>query len=84
MINDHSNSISKNIVKIGNTVVIKVDNNSFKYRIANPGIADIARGEISSDSPIGSSILGHKTKETVEVILPGNKKKKCKILKINN
>ena len=45
-------------------------------------VVDINKKEISSESPIGKGLMGHKKNDIVEIAIPEGKKIKCKILNI--
>ena len=75
--------LTKNkIITLGSTVIVEISGRQFEYTILESAIADINKNEISSDSPIGKNILGHKEGQNLQVSLPGNRLVNCKILKI--
>ena len=76
------NVTKKDIVGLGSTVVININGINCEYTISELGHNNINKGEISSESPVGKGVLGHKKDELVEIILPENRKIKCKILRI--
>ena len=71
-------------VKIGDTVFIKIEDNCYQYTISHSKAFDIDKKEISSESPVGKGLIGHKRNDIVEITIPEGKKIKCKILKIKN
>lgn len=74
----------KNMVKIGSTVIIKMDRDCQEYTISDSGMIDINKGIISSQSPIGKELIGRKKNDIIEVSLPENRKIKCEIFNIKN
>lgn len=70
-------SIDTKTVSVGTTVQIEdVDTHlEMTYKIVGSAEADPLAGRISNDSPIGSALLGHKLKQTVEVHTPGGIRK---------
>lgn len=54
-------------VKIKN----KKNNAVMEYQIVSENEANLKEGKISSDSPIGKALLGHKEGESVEIQVPG-------------
>ena len=70
-------SIDTKTVSVGTTVQIEdVDTHlEMTYKIVGSEEADPLAGRISNDSPIGSALLGHKLKQTVEVHTPGGIRK---------
>jgi transcription elongation factor GreA len=71
-------------VKIGDTVFIKIDDSRYEYTILCSDVFDINKKEISSESPIGKGLMGHKKNDIVEIAIPEGKKIKCKILNIKD
>ncbi|MFA6253653.1 MAG: transcription elongation factor GreA [Candidatus Paceibacterota bacterium] len=60
-----------NIVEVGTTVSTKRDDGrKEEFQIVGPEEADLPAGRISHESPLGSSLLGHKKGETVKVTTP--------------
>lgn len=59
-------------VDVGSWVILKnlSTGDEMKIRLVTPQEADIFRGKISSDSPIGKSILGKKVGDKVKVNAP--------------
>ena len=78
------NTLEGDIVKVGTTVVIKIDNDFCQYTILDSGVTDINKKEISSESPIGKGLIGHSKNEIVEIAIPEGRKIKCEILEIKN
>ena len=54
-----------------------------EYTIVGSTEANPDEGRISDESPIGSAILGHKTDEVVDVVLPNGETIQFKVLEIN-
>jgi transcription elongation GreA/GreB family factor len=69
-------------IKIGDTVYMKMNDNLCHYTILNSRYFDINKNEISLESPVGGSLIGHKKGDIVQVSLPDNRYIKCEILKI--
>lgn len=67
--------ISGDKVVIGVRVTIKdtATKEQFTYSIVGSAEADPINNKISDESPVGKALIGHKTKDTVEVELPGGK-----------
>lgn len=53
------------IIKIGSTVLLKIDDKQKKYQIVGPAETDPARGRVSHLSPIGSALIGHRVGDKV-------------------
>lgn len=64
--------VSKDVVGMGSTVVIKYvdDNEEETYKIVGPTEVNINENKISNASPIGKAISGHKKGDTVDVESP--------------
>lgn len=64
--------ISTDRVSVGTTVRYRNENTGkeVEYAIVGADEADPENGSISSESPIGMSLLGHRVGETVEVEIP--------------
>lgn len=75
-------STKNNIVKLGSRVEIEIQGKKYQYTICENGQADIEKNEISSESPIGRGLLGHKEDEDIKIQLPENKTVKYRILKV--
>lgn len=74
-------AIPKDTVAIGVTVTLEdADGDTVEYTLVGEDESDPMEGRISVTSPLGSGLLGRKTKETVEVQLP-NGPRTFKILK---
>lgn len=65
--------LSTKIIHVGSK--IKLEDKTFKetveYRIVGSSEADPREGRISDESPVGASLLGHKSGQTVKVETPG-------------
>lgn len=68
-------------VEMGSTVVLKLDGKTLEYTIVSSSESDPSSGKISSESPIGYSLLGKTKGEIVEIHTP-NGKMNCKIVAI--
>ncbi len=60
----------KDIVELGNTVVLKEGKTEKKFTIVGSVEADPLEGKISNESPIGQALLGKKLGEKVEIKTP--------------
>jgi len=71
-------------VTFGSIVHIKdqESGNSRKFQIVGSTEADLAGGKLSSESPIGSALIGAKVSEIVEIPAPRGPKKQFKVTKI--
>ena len=75
--------IPKDTVAIGTTVDLEdSDGDTVEYALVGEDESDPNEGKISVQSPLGSGLLGRKSKETVEVQLP-NGPRTFKILKVS-
>lgn len=69
-------SACKDLVVAGCTVEVELeDKTKMKYEIVGSDESDPLNGRISVDSPIGSSLLGHKIGELVAILTPGGETK---------
>ncbi|PIR18456.1 MAG: transcription elongation factor GreA [Elusimicrobia bacterium CG11_big_fil_rev_8_21_14_0_20_64_6] len=74
--------IPKDTVAIGTTVGLEdSDGDTVEYTLVGEDESDPNEGKISVQSPLGSGLLGRKSKETVEIQLP-NGPRTFKILKV--
>ena len=74
-------SVKSDFVVIGSTVVIEMDGEIDEFTIVGSVEADPSKKKISNESPVGSSLLGAKVGESVEVATP-IVRYKCKVLEI--
>ncbi len=74
---DHSSEF----VVIGSTVKIEMEGEVDEFTIVGRVEADPSKKRISNESPLGSTLLGARMGETVEVVSP-IVKYKCKVLEI--
>ena len=72
---------SEDFVVIGSTVKIDMDGEIDEFKIVGRVEADPSKKRISNESPLGTSLLGAKKGEEVEVTTP-IVRYKCKILEI--
>lgn len=68
-------------VVIGSTVVVEMNDEVHEFKIVGSMEANPAQRKISNDSPVGKSLLGLKTGETIE-IGAGPVKSRVKVLQI--
>ncbi len=69
------------IVVIGSTVVVQMNDEIHEFSIVGSIEADPAKNKISNESPVGKALLGLKAGETIEVGI-GPVKSKLKVLEI--
>lgn len=69
---EEETNIPKDKVSIGSTVKLKdlKTNSQFQYTLVSELEADYDQGKISTSSPIGQGLLGHKENETVTIKIP--------------
>lgn len=60
----------KDVVSLGNTVVLKNAKGEKTFTIVGSVEADPMEGKISDESPIGKALLGKKLDEEVEIVTP--------------
>lgn len=65
-----SSGKNKDTVAVGNTVVVKINENTKTYTIVGPQEASPLAGRISNESPLGGSFIGHKVGDKVDVETP--------------
>jgi transcription elongation factor GreA len=70
------------VVGVGNTVEVEVNGKTKQLEIVGDGEANPLKGRVSFQSPLGSSLVGHKKGQTVEVETPAGKNK-YKIVAVN-
>jgi transcription elongation factor GreA len=58
-------------IGIGSTVMVDIEGDHMSYEIVGPTESDIENNKISSESPVGRSLLGHKKSDAVTVLAPG-------------
>ena len=83
---DEEENSNTEVVHLGSVVTIKETTRGAAertYTITGFAQANPAEGKISDESPIGSSILGHKADEVVDVVLPNGETIQFKVLEIN-
>ena len=68
--------IPRDRVGLGSSVVVldTVKDEEITYRLVTSEDADVAKGLISTSSPIGRGLLGKKVGETVIIQIPGGKR----------
>lgn len=70
------------IIEAGTTVEVENDGDKMTFEIVGSDESDPANGRISIDSPIGSSLAGHKAGDAVMISIPSGETK-YKILNIS-
>lgn len=63
-------SADRSTVKIGDEVVIAIDNETKTFRIVGEHEADIQTGKLSHKSPIGMALLGKRKGDMIKVRVP--------------
>jgi len=71
----------KGVVSVGSVVTLLTKNKKQKFQIVNSQEANVAKGLISNDSPLGKSLLNKKEGEEIILETPSGKKK-YKIIKV--
>lgn len=61
---------ASNVVSVGSTIVVKVNDKKKEYHIVGAQEADPVNGKISNESPLGQAFLGKEEGEKVEVHVP--------------
>lgn len=61
------------VVELGEKVVVDHDGKKLTFQIVGELEADIAANKLSNTSPIGSSLLGKKKGDSVEIEIPAGK-----------
>ncbi len=66
-------NLDTNSVNIGTTVrILALANNmEFEYQIVGTAEANINKGRISNESPVGAALIGHVVGDTVAINVPG-------------
>jgi len=69
---EEEKNIPKDKISIGSTVKLKdmKTQREFQYMLVSEIEADYDQGKISTSSPIGQGLLGHKENETVTIKIP--------------
>lgn len=76
-----SEEIREDFVVIGSTVKVEMEGEIDEFKIVGRVEADPSKKRISNESPLGSSLLGAKVGEEVEVTTP-IVRYKCKVLEV--
>jgi len=76
-----NNGLSPDKVELGSTVVLKMNGKTLEYNIVSSSESDPASGKISSESPIGYSLMGKSKGEKVKIVAPTGRMT-CKIIAI--
>jgi transcription elongation factor GreA len=66
---------SEGIARIGSTVVVRDEFGESTYQLVGPTEGNMARGLISTASPLGSALLDRRAGETVTFPTPGGARK---------
>jgi transcription elongation factor GreA len=65
---------STGIARIGSTVVVRDEFGESTYQIVGPTEGNMARGLMSTASPLGSALLDHRAGDTVTFKTPGGER----------
>ena len=66
---------AKGVARIGTTVVVSDEFGESTYQIVGPSEGNMARGLMSTASPLGSALLDHEAGDTVTFKTPGGERK---------
>src|SRR3989440_3771014 len=66
---------AKDVARIGSTVVVRDEFGESTYQIVGPSEGNMARGLMSTASPLGSALLDHEAGDTVTFKTPGGERK---------
>ncbi|TMC62954.1 MAG: transcription elongation factor GreA [Chloroflexota bacterium] len=66
---------AKDVARIGSTVVVRDEFGESTYQIVGPSEGNMARGLMSTASPLGSALLDHRAGDTVTFKTPGGERK---------
>jgi transcription elongation factor GreA len=64
------NPKNKDIVELGNTVILKGGEKEMMFKIVGPVEANPLNGMISDESPIGKALIGKRLDDEVEIVTP--------------
>jgi transcription elongation factor GreA len=67
-------SDAKGVARIGSTVVVRDEFGESTYQIVGPTEGNMARGLMSTASPMGSALLEHRAGDTVTFKTPGGER----------
>lgn len=65
---------TKGVARMGSTVVVRDEFGESTYQIVGPSEGNMARGLMSTASPLGSALLGHRAGDTVTFKTPGGER----------
>ena len=65
---------TKGVARIGSTVVVRDEFGESTYQIVGPSEGNMARGLMSTVSPLGSALLDHQAGDTVTFKTPGGER----------
>jgi transcription elongation factor GreA len=63
----------ENLVRVGSSVQVRDGADLDWYVLTSPDDADAFSGRISTDSPLGAALLGHRAGERVQVRRPSGR-----------
>lgn len=65
-----TNGGHKDIISVGSNITIEIEGDTDVFEIVGSTESDPANGKISTDSPVGQALLGHKAKDIVKISTP--------------
>jgi len=65
---------AKGVARIGSTVVVSDEFGESTYQIVGPSEGNMARGLMSTASPLGSALLDHRAGDTITFKTPGGER----------
>ena len=69
-------------IQVGVKFACKIDDEQFEFTLVSTAEADMSKGKISIESPLGNAVLGHKKGDSVTVVPPKGGNYQVKIVKI--
>ncbi len=70
------------IVLVGSNVILDMNGKKLNYTLVYSEESNPDEEKISIESPLGQALLGQDENSIVDLALPGAKKVKCRILKV--
>lgn len=58
------------LVEVGSKVIVETEGERSEYVIVGSAEAAPGQGRISNESPVGKALIGHRTGDTVDLIVP--------------
>jgi len=76
-----TNGKDHNAITLGSVVAVEMEGEKLDYEIVSSNEANPSEGRISNESPIGTTLIGAKTGETIQAKTPGGEIK-IKVLEV--